>query len=118
MSLHDIMVIKLKQDLLTKCKEYNTTIDEDVLHSLQCSNKRKVGSDYCGCHSNEMKRKGHLRFDDIRKPKPDFDLTKLESGWREPLKQLWRPSAEEELQNLLHQQSRKVILTTPKLILD
>ena len=157
MSLHDIMIIKLKQDLLTKCKEYNTTIangiNEDVLHrliesrtqdvvfdfsedkcdlrkeerccgrtwshmkGLQCTNKRKVNSDYCGCHSNEMKRKGHLRFDDIRKPKPDFDLTKLVSGWIEPLKKLWRPSAEQELQNLLDEQSRKVIIQTPKLIL-
>lgn len=156
MSLHEIMIIKLKQDLLTKCKEYAAEgkehIDVDVLHRLiesrtqdvvfdfkedkcqltkeerccgrtyseckgiQCSNKRQDGIDYCGHHSNELNREGLLRFDDIKKPPPDFDLIKLKSGWREKLN--WRPSAEQELQHLLDKQSRKVILTTPKLILD
>ena len=152
MSLHDIMIIKLKQDLLTKCKEYQEDIDVDVLHrliesrtqdvvfdfsedkcdlrkeerccgrtwshmkGLQCSNKRLDETDYCGHHSNEIKREGLLRFDDIRREPPDFDLIKLKSGWREKLN--WRPSAEQELQNLLDQQSKKVIIETPKLILD
>jgi len=151
MSLHDIMIIKLKQDLLTKCKEYQEDIDVDVLHRLiesrtqdvvfnlsedkskvkkeercsartwshmkgmRCRCKSILNSDYCGCHSKEMKVKGHLRFDDVKNPPPEFDITKLESGWREKL--YWRPSAEQELQNLLDKQSRKVILTTPKLIL-
>tara|TARA_R110002167_G_scaffold34071_1_gene108848 strand:+ start:1007 stop:1504 length:498 start_codon:yes stop_codon:yes gene_type:complete len=156
MSLHDILIIKLKQDLFTKCKEYQediaNEINEDVLHrliesrtqdvvfdfkedkcdlrkeerccgrtwshmkGLQCSNKRLDGKDYCGHHSNEIKREGLLRFDDIRREPPKFDLIKLKSNWIEKLN--WRPSGEQELQYILDEQSRKVVFTTPKLILQ
>ena len=154
MSLPEIMMIKLKQDLLTKCKEYDGDIDIDVLHrliesrtqdvvfdfsedkcklkkeerccartwtsmkGLQCNNRCNLEGDYCGNHTKNLEKDGVLRFGDIRESPPEFDLIKLKSGWTEPLKHLWRPSAEQELQTLLDRQSKKVIVCTPKLILD
>jgi hypothetical protein len=77
---------------------------------------RKTRGDYCDKHNQMIAEYGVLRFDDIRNTKPKYDLIKLQSGIREKLN--WAEPPEDQLQSILNQQQRKVILTTPKLIVQ
>ena len=82
----------------------------------QCSSNRVEGC-YCGKHDRMLKHEGVLRFGDIREKKPTHDLIKLKNGISEKLDWI-EPNPLQQLQNVLDQQSRKVILTTPKLLVN
>jgi hypothetical protein len=83
---------------------------------VRCTKKIKENC-YCGTHLNELKREGVLRFGDIRDKRPTHDLIKLKNGHSEKL--YWvDPNPINQLQSLLNQQQRKVLLSTPKLIID
>ena len=80
----------------------------------QCTHKIKEGC-YCKKHHEMIKREGGvLRFGDIRDKRPTHDLIKLKNGEIEKLHWI-DPN---QLQSVLNQQQRKVILSTPKLIVD
>ena len=79
----------------------------------QCTHKIKEGC-YCNKHHEMIKREGVLRFGDIRDKKPTHDLIKLKNGEIEKLHWI-DPN---QLQSVLNQQQRKVILSTPTLIVD
>ena len=64
-----------------------------------------------------LKQEGVLRFGDIREKKPTHDLIKLKNGISEKLDWI-EPNPLQQLQNVLDQQSRKVISTTPKLLVN
>jgi len=82
----------------------------------QCKYTRVEGC-YCGKHSIMLKQEGVLRFGDIREKKPTHDLIKLKNGYSEKLN--WtEPNPLQQLQTMLDQQSRKVILTTPRLLVN
>jgi hypothetical protein len=82
----------------------------------QCTHKRVEGP-YCDKHNRMLKLDGVLRFGDIRDKKPTHDLIKLKNGYSEKLN--WtEPNPLQQLQNVLDQQSRKVILTTPRLLVN
>ena len=82
----------------------------------QCSNRRKVG-EYCGHHSKELSIQGILRFDDIRKDKPKYDLIKKKNGILEELPWI-DPNSINQLQTILDLHSQKIIYATPHLITD
>jgi hypothetical protein len=77
---------------------------------------RKTRGDYCGKHNQMITEYGTLRFDDIRNPKPKYDLIKLKTGNPPPLK--WKQPPKDQLQSVLNQQQHKVILAAPKLIVQ
>jgi len=81
----------------------------------RCSHKIYEGN-YCKKHNIMIKNNGFLRFGDINQERPAYDLIKLKNGVKEKL--FWREQPLEQLQSILNQQQNKVILTTPKLILD
>jgi hypothetical protein len=82
----------------------------------QCTHE-KVEGDYCEKHNRMLQLDGVLRFGDIREEKPKYDLIKFNKGIVETLH--WIDSNPvQQLQNVLNQQARKVIISTPKLVLD
>ena len=82
----------------------------------QCTHKR-VNGFYCDKHNRMLKYDGVLRFGDMREDKPTYDLIKLKNGQTERLHWL-DPDPLKQLEHVLNLQKRKVILTTPKLILS
>jgi hypothetical protein len=84
----------------------------------QCTHAR-VGEDgyYCEKHVRMLTLDGVLRFGDIRETKPTHDLIKLNKGIHEELHWI-EPNPLQQLQQVLDQQSRKVILTTPGLLVN
>ena len=82
----------------------------------QCTHKIKEGC-HCKKHHEMIKREGVLRFGDIRDKRPTHDLIKLKNGDIERLHWI-DPIPMNQLQSLLNKQQRKVILSTPKLIVD
>jgi hypothetical protein len=82
----------------------------------QCTHKIKEGN-YCKKHHEMIKKEGILRFGDIRDKKPTHDLIKLKNGDIEKLHWI-DPNPINQLQSVLNQQEKKVILSTPKLIID
>jgi len=82
---------------------------------LQCTHYKKEG-DYCNKHNRMIKIDGLLRFGDIREEKPKYDLIKLKDGKREKLNWI-NPDPINRLQELLDKHQRKLIQTTPQLIL-
>jgi len=83
---------------------------------LQCTHKRKDGR-YCIKHNTMLNEHEVLRFGDIREDKPMCDLIKLKNGKTERLDWL-DPDPLKQLQSVLNQQKRKVILSAPKLIVQ
>ena len=83
---------------------------------VRCTHKIKEGC-YCKKHHEMIKREGVLRFGDIRDKKPTHDLIKLKYGDIEQLNWI-DPNPINQLQSVLNQQRKKVILSTPKLIVD
>ena len=82
----------------------------------RCTHKIKEGN-YCKKHNTMLEREGVLRFGDIRDKKPTHDLIKLKNGHSEKL--YWvDPNPINQLQSVLNQQKYKIILSTPKLIVD
>jgi len=82
----------------------------------QCTHSKKKG-DYCDKHNRMLQNDGVLRFGDIRQDKPTYDLIKQKQGIIEPLH--WIQSDPlDQLQTVLDHQSRKTLLTTPKLVLQ
>mgnify|MGYP001405105480 CR=1 FL=1 len=82
----------------------------------RCTHKIKEGN-YCKKHHEMIKREGLLRFGDIRDKRPTHDLIKLKNGHSEKL--YWvDPNPLNQLQSVLNQHKRKVILSTPTLIID
>ena len=82
----------------------------------QCTHKRVEGS-YCDKHNRMLKIDGVLRFGDMIDKKPTHDLIKLKNGISEKLNWV-DPNPLQQLQIVLDQQSRKVILTTPRLLVN
>ena len=81
----------------------------------QCTHKIKEG---CHCKKHhEMIKEGVLRFGDIRDKKPTHDLIKLKNGHSEKLNWV-DPNPINQLQSVLNKQRKKVLLSTPKLIID
>ena len=82
----------------------------------RCTHKIKEGN-YCKKHNTMLEREGVLRFGDIRDKRPTHDLIKLKNGHSEKL--YWvDPNPINQLQSVLNQQQNKVILSTPKLIVN
>jgi len=82
----------------------------------QCTHKRVTG-DYCGKHNRMLKYDGVLRVGDIREERPNYDLIKQKNGQTERLH--WtNHNPMDRLQNVLDQQSKKVILSTPSLLVN
>ena len=80
---------------------------------LQCTHTPN-DTVYCKKHIDMIKCYGVLRFGDMNEPKPTFDLIKQT---QEPL--LWEdPDPLTMLQQVLLLQSRKVIVSTPLLIIN
>lgn len=82
----------------------------------RCTHKIKEGN-YCKKHNTMLEREGVLRFGDIRDKRPTHDLIKLKDGHSEKLNWV-DPNPLDRLQSVLNQQQNKVILSTPKLIID
>ena len=82
----------------------------------RCTHKIKEGN-YCTKHHEMIKREGLLRFGDIRDKRPTHDLIKLKNGEIEKLHWI-DPNPLNRLQSVLNQQQKKVILSTPTLIVD
>ena len=82
----------------------------------QCTHKISDGC-YCKKHNTMIEKNGLLRFGDIRDKKPTHDLIKLKNGDIERLHWI-DPNPLNQLQSVLNQQRKKVILSTPKLIVD
>tara|TARA_Y100000389_G_scaffold191685_1_gene218256 strand:+ start:353 stop:811 length:459 start_codon:yes stop_codon:yes gene_type:complete len=82
----------------------------------RCTHKIKEGN-YCKKHNTMLEREGVLRFGDIRDKRPTHDLIKLKNGEIEKLHWI-DPNPLNQLQSVLNQQQNKVILSTPKLIVD
>jgi len=83
----------------------------------QCTHRRKKDSTYCQKHSTMLEEEGVLRFGDIRDDIPLYDLIKHKSGIVEKIP--WdNPDPLSQLQSILNEQRRKVILSTPKLIVN
>ena len=82
----------------------------------RCTHKIKEGN-YCKKHNTMLEREGVLRFGDIRDKRPTHDLIKLKNGEIEKLHWI-DPNPLNQLQSVLNQQQNKVILSTPKLIID
>ncbi len=82
----------------------------------QCTHKISDGC-YCKKHNTMIEKNGLLRFGDIRDKRPTHDLIKLKNGHSEKL--YWvDPNPMNQLQSVLNQERKKVILSTPKLIVD
>ena len=82
----------------------------------QCTHKIKEGF-HCNKHHEMIKKEGVLRFGDIRDKKPTHDLIKLKNGHSEKLNWV-DPNPINQLQSVLNKQRKKVLLSTPKLIID
>lgn len=83
----------------------------------QCTHKIKEGC-HCNKHHEMIKKEGGvLRFGDIRDKKPTHDLIKLKNGDIERLHWI-DPNPINQLQSVLNKQRKKVLLSTPKLIID
>tara|TARA_B100000780_G_C21099595_1_gene443672 strand:+ start:354 stop:812 length:459 start_codon:yes stop_codon:yes gene_type:complete len=82
----------------------------------RCTHKIKEGN-YCKKHNTMLEREGVLRFGDIRDKRPSHDLIKLKNGDIERLHWI-DPNPLNQLQSVLNQQQKKVILSTPTLIVD
>ena len=82
----------------------------------RCTHKIKEGN-YCKKHNTMLEREGLLRFGDIRDKKPTHDLIKLKNGEIEKLDWV-DPNPLDRIQSVLNHQRKKVILSTPKLIVD
>jgi len=82
----------------------------------QCTHKIKEGC-HCKKHHEMIKKEGVLRFGDIRDKKPTHDLIKLKNGHSEKLNWV-DPNPINQLQSVLNKQRKKVLLSTPKLIID
>ena len=82
----------------------------------QCTHKIKEGC-HCKKHHEMIKKEGVLRFGDIRDKKPTHDLIKLKNGHSEKLNWV-DPNPINQLQSVLNKQRKKVILSTPHLIVD
>lgn len=77
----------------------------------QCTHNHVKG-DYCKKHQQLLYDYGVLRFGDIRKPKPKYDLIKQN---QEPLP--WEPTDPIYLlEQVLQLQARKIIVASPHLI--
>ena len=82
----------------------------------QCTHKRVTG-DYCDKHNRMLKYEEVLRFGDIREERPNYDLIKQKDGQTERLH--WTdPNPLDRLQCVLDKQSKKVILSTPSLVVN
>lgn len=95
-----------------KCK---ARVWDNLLGSKQCSHNFKKG-DYCDKHNRMLQIDKVLRFDDIRRPPPDYDLIKMKQGIYEPLTWL-KSDPIQQLQDVLDLQSKKVVYSVPNLIL-
>ena len=82
----------------------------------QCTHK-KTTVEYCDKHRKMLSDEGILRFGDIRDPRPSHDLIKKKNGITECLHWI-DPDPILQIQTVLDMQRRKVILSTPKLILS
>jgi len=82
----------------------------------QCTHKISE-SCHCKKHNTMLEREGLLRFGDIRDKRPTHDLIKLKNGEIEKLHWI-DPNPLNRLQSVLNQQERKVVLSTPKLIVN
>ena len=82
----------------------------------QCSHNRVNGTHFVK-HEKMLNEEGVLRFGDIRDPRPSHDLIKKKNGTIEKLHWI-DPNPIQQIQTVLDQQRRKVILSTPKLIVN
>ena len=109
----DPLLIKSNHPLETRCtaRLYANRTGKD-----QCTHKRIKESTYCQKHLLMLKHQGVLRFGDISEEIPHYDLIKQKQGIIEQI--YWEDSDPlQQLQQILNQQKRKVILSTPKLVL-
>jgi len=105
---------KSKQSIESRCKArlYTNRTGQD-----QCTHQCIKDTSYCHKHSTMLEREGVLRFGDICEEIPQYDLIKQKHGISERI--YWEHSDPlQQLQQILDLQKRKVILSTPKLILS
>jgi len=109
----DQLLIDAKHPLETRC---NARLYTNRTGKDQCTHQRMKDSTYCQKHTQMIKREGVLRFGDIGEEIPNYDLIKQKQGISERI--YWEHSDPiQQLQQILDQQKRKVILSTPKLVL-
>jgi len=108
------LVVKSKHSIGSRCKArlYTNRTGKD-----QCTHQCIKDTPYCLKHTTMLEREKVLRFGDISEEIPQYDLIKQKQGISERL--YWEHSDPiQQLQGVLDLQNRKVIISTPRLILS
>ena len=115
---HMISLKTKKDNLFTfSVPSYNESACQARLwdKGTQCSHSKYRDSDYCDKHQDMIRCYGVLRFGDIREKKPIHDLIKLKEGKKERLQWI-HPDPMIRLQDLLDKQQKKIIYSSPTLL--